>query len=184
MAKSESAPRLGEGKEQAAAESGEEEPHEDQARLDLAAALLIVGRAERDPAAGEVVGINVAAVDGAQLGREHDGVDEGEQHGQDVEGQDEEGEEERRDKGGDDAVQRRYPGPRGHEDGEVYGLGGRARGVDVVDYDIAYEGRDEEGQYNGDGAEKAVENAHFAGVSSFAFFFRGDDSGRRLKLQP
>ncbi|TPX15750.1 uncharacterized protein E0L32_000084 [Thyridium curvatum] len=130
------------GEEQAAGEAGEEEPNEGGAGLDLAAALLVVGGAEADPAGAEALGVEVAAaVGGLELGGEHDAADEVEERGEAVEGQQREGDGGGLDEAGDEAVDGGDPRQHGDEHGEVDGRHGP---VDVGGDDVADQRRDEQ----------------------------------------
>ena len=88
--------------------------------------------------------VEVAAVDGTDLGGEHDGVDEGEQGSGGVKGQLDHVDLEGGDEAGHEAVDGGDPGEHGDEQGEVDGGGGGAGGVDGAGYDVADEGGDEE----------------------------------------
>lgn len=79
------------GEEQGNGGAGEEEPHEGGAGLDLTATLLGVTGAVADPVVGERRGIDIAAIGGAQLGGQDDGIDKGEESDQGVQRQHDDG---------------------------------------------------------------------------------------------
>ena len=111
-----------EGEEDPGDEGREQEPEEDGAGLDLAAALLVVGGAEADPAGAELLLVEVAAaVGGLELGGEDDAGDEGEEGGGAVEGHQRDGDGDALDEGGDEAVEHGEPRQHGDEHGEVDG---------------------------------------------------------------
>jgi len=112
-----------------------QEPHKRRARLDLAAALRRVQTTVRNPA--PVVVKRVGAVDGAQLGGQHDGADEGEEGGQRVQAHDDHGAGDAVDKGHGEAVDGDEPRDDDDEHGEVDGGCCAAVGVDVGGDDVA-----------------------------------------------
>ncbi|ODA81426.1 hypothetical protein RJ55_04392 [Drechmeria coniospora] len=164
----ETAAPLLDGEEESAAEAEPKEPHEDGACLDLAATLLVVGRAEADPAVGEAGVPDVTAVDGAELGGEDDGVDEGEEDGEDVEDEEDHDGAERRDEAGDETVEADDPAEDGDEHGEVDGRRRRGGGVDVCRDDVADEGRDEQGPEQGRGPKDDADDARHDGAGIVA----------------
>lgn len=111
-----------EAEEETTAEADPKEPHESGTGLNFAAALLDVGSAVTDPVGRDVS--RVTAVDGAELGSQHDGVDEGKQDTEDVEGQYDDGPAQSRDERRGNTVKADYPGEHGDKHGEVDGGSG------------------------------------------------------------
>ncbi|OAQ97223.1 hypothetical protein LLEC1_02986 [Akanthomyces lecanii] len=120
------AAHLLEREQEAAAERSKEKPHEGIARLQLAAAVLGVAGAVRDPVAGTVR--DVGAVGAADAGGEDNGADEGEEDAEAVEHGQDNGHAEAGDDAGHHAVEADDPRQRRDEHGEVYGGAGRGRG--------------------------------------------------------
>jgi len=116
-------------------EGDEEEPHKHSASLYLAAPLPIVEAPVADPATTLVLG--AAAVGHTQLGSQHDGTDEGEEHGDAVGGEECHGDGDAVNEAGCEAVDGDEPRDNDDEHGEVDCSCGGARGVDVGGDDVA-----------------------------------------------
>lgn len=111
---------------------GKQEPHERRASLQLTTLLL------------QTITTLIAAVPHAQHGREHNGVNEREEHRHGVGGQQHDGDRERLDNGSDESVQRREPGEHNDKHGEVDGRVGDEGIVVRCGDDVAYEGGEED----------------------------------------